>query len=992
MVVGKQNYRQSFPVIEFAMRASWIWLSLCMLLLPGVAGAQLSSDRPLWTSSKIKGTPDPPLPFRTERVYTDLNLQLPTEMIGVPGTDRWIVMQLNGTVYSFEKSGPLKQEVSLQLKDVSKTTFRTLGIAFHPKFPEEPWVYIAYGDVPRSDEGVKLSRFRVTDPKLPVIDPKSETVLLKWCSLDHNGGNLRFGPDGYLYFPIGDGQPPSPPDPKNTGQDISDIQSSVLRIDVDNKTGSLPYGIPKDNPFVKVPEARDEIWAFGVRNPWKMAFHPETGELWTADVGWEMREMIYRIERGANYGWSVMEGSQVVKPNGERHSIPITKPIFEHDHIDSRSITGGFFWQHEKFPELKDAYVYGDWMTGKIWALRHDGEKVQWQKELADTPYQIISFALDDDGEILVVAYDGSLHRLVRNPDANDQAAQRRFPTWLSQTGLFSSLEKLEPSPGVVPYSINGHHFSDGTYSEQWIGLPDDAKLAVYQRSDWQTGQSKGHVKFPHNTVLAKTVLYRTDPDDPDTERRLETQILHRYHDDWNAYNYIWNDEQTDASLQSDSPKERTLEIIDANQPAGIRKQVWLHASRSQCMLCHIWSAGTAHGFKLDQLNRSHADEQENQLAKFERFGMFESSVKRPTPSVSPLDSNASIEARARQYLHLNCAHCHRPGGGGTSAFALNSNIKLEDMKLVDADAVQGDFGIQSAKVIASGDPCQSVLVYRMLKTGRGHMPQFGPTLVDDEGVHLIKQWIDSLGDSSTEENSSSAPIDQLVSAFASGTVQVDSEIDGLLASTPSAIALVLRCVEPDFPTKLRETIADRAAEHPKTEIRDLFERFLPVERRKKRMGSAINAETILATSGDADRGRRLYFETDLVCKQCHQINGQGQMIGPDLSKIGADRKREEILESLIDSSAKIDMKYRGQIVVTADGDVISGLVVSESAEKMVLVDAQGKTHTVLDEDIEESRVMKKSLMPDQLLAELTVQEAADLLEFLAGLTAESTK
>jgi putative heme-binding domain-containing protein len=818
-----------------------------------------------------------------------------------------------------------------------------------------------------------------------VIDPATETVLMKWSSTDHNGGNLRFGTDGYLYFSIGDGQPPSPPDPQGTGQDISDVQASILRIDVNNPSEKLPYGIPPDNPFVKVPNARHEIWAFGVRNPWKMAFHPTTNELWVGDVGWEMREMIYRIDRGANYGWSVMEGSQVVKPLAPRHSIPISKPLFEHDHVDARSITGGFFWQSDKYPELKDAYIYGDWMTGKIWGLKHDGLKVTWHKELADTPYRIISFALDDSGEVFIVAYNGTIHELIPNPDASDRKQSEKFPTRLSQTGLFSSTVDLVPAPGVIPYSINGYHFSDHTFSRQWIGIPGEAKLSVNQMSDWRTGQIAGDLSFPNNTVLAKTVFFRTNPAKANSVRRLETQLLHRHHDDWNAYNYVWNDDQTDATLQPDVATEKVLEIVDENQPDVTRKQIWLHASRGQCMLCHIWSAGTAHGFKLDQLNRRHGSESENQLEKFERYGLFQSPISLPKPAISPSDETASLELRARQYLHLNCAHCHRSGGGGTSAFVLNGKIELEKMELVDAPAVQGDFGIPAAKVIASGKPSHSVLVYRMLKSGRGHMPQFGPTLVDEEGVRLICQWIESLGDSAGSNRETEVAIDQLASAFNDGSPELASNVDVLLDSTPTAISLVLRFAEVEFPDPLKLLIADRVVEHSKMEIRSLFERFLPDDRRKKRMGNVIDAEAILGQNGDAERGRKLFFETDLTCKQCHQINGKGQMIGPDLSKIGSQRKRAEILESIINSSAQIDDKYRGHIVVTSSGDVITGLVVKEDAREMVLRDGQGKSHLILKDEIEESRAMKKSLMPDQLLSEMSMQEAADLLSFLTA-------
>ena len=301
-------------------------------------------DRTLWTTSRIKGTPDPPLPFSTEAVFTNVKLSQPTDLVRVPGTDRWIAVQLNGKVFSFNRSGDPDTRLSIDLKETPAKGWHAYGFVFHPEYPKQPHVYISMADKPKSDIGTMLTRFTVTDPAIPILDPNSEVVLMRWSSFDHMGGSMHFGSDGFLYFSIGAGQRPSPPDPSNTGQDISDLQSSILRIDVNKpsvheKLGELNYSIPSDNPFVDTPNARPEIWAFGVCNPWKMCFRPGTDKLWTGDIGWEMREMVYRIDRGANYGWSVMKGSQSVKPISGASPIPITKPIVEHDHVEARSRT-----------------------------------------------------------------------------------------------------------------------------------------------------------------------------------------------------------------------------------------------------------------------------------------------------------------------------------------------------------------------------------------------------------------------------------------------------------------------------------------------------------------------------------------------------------------------------------------------------------------------------------------------------------------------------
>jgi glucose/arabinose dehydrogenase len=245
----------------------------------------------------------------------------------VPGTDRWIVVEVDGRIVSFSKTGERDVQLALNLREVKPRSGQVYGITFHPKFPQEPWCYIAYTAKPGDKQGTRVSRFQVTDPALPTIDPKSETVLIGWLATGHSGGSLHFGRDGYLYISVGDGQNPNPPDELNTGQDISDLEASVLRIDVNATSDEMPYRIPDDNPFVGQAGVRGEIWAYGFRNPWKMAFDPKTDTLWTGDVGWEMMEMVYRVDRGANYGWSVKEGSQIVKETDLRTiSTPITPP------------------------------------------------------------------------------------------------------------------------------------------------------------------------------------------------------------------------------------------------------------------------------------------------------------------------------------------------------------------------------------------------------------------------------------------------------------------------------------------------------------------------------------------------------------------------------------------------------------------------------------------------------------------------------------------
>ncbi|TWU55629.1 PQQ-dependent sugar dehydrogenase [Rubripirellula reticaptiva] len=957
----------------------WAW-GLAAIAINANAD-RANADEPLrWQSSRIKGTPDPPLPYRLERIFADADLKGPTEMVRLPETNRWVVVQQNGTVVTFDKSDPSNLHTAMEGKTFGKPLSRSYGITFDPDFPRTPECYLAYTSLLKTADGTRVSRFRVTDTNLMTIDPASETVLATWNSEGHSGGSLHFGADGYLYVSVGDGQDPNPPDRLDTGQDLSDFEASILRIDVRGHSPEQPYRIPKDNPFVGVPGVRGEIWAFGLRNPWKMSFNPKDNSLWTGDVGWEMREMVYKIERGANYGWSQTEGSQVVKSDGYRSDIPITPPTVEHDHTEARSITGGYFWQSDRISALKDAYIYGDWMTGKIWALKYADGKVTWQAEIADSTLQIICFASDDDGEILTIGYDGTIHRLIPNLDESAAAA---FPRRLSDTGLFTKTEDQTPAVGVIPYSINAHHWSDHTDSQQWIGIVSNEKISTFDKSDWQTGQVAGFFSFPHNTVLAKTVTYLADTSDPASQRRLETQVLHRNHDDWNAYNYIWNDDQTDAILQDNVAVTRELTIADPSQPSGHRTQTWLHASRDQCSLCHIWSASTVHGFKLDQLNRTYADESENQLDKLKRIGLLDEISADVGVCANPYDHLASIEDRARTYLDLNCAHCHRRGGGGTAPFELVRNVDLDQLNLVNAMPTQGTFNIPDARVVASGDPSRSVLLYRMAKAGRGHMPQFGPTLVDDAGIQIVHDWIASL-----DADVPAQPYDDTISQLIHSPVDDDTtdRINSLLQSVPSALALSVACADRDMPASLREQIAAKASKDTLPEVRDLFERFLPAHLRIVRLGDHVIENELLSIPGDIARGRDLYFnQSGITCKQCHRISDPGPAVGPDLNNIGGTRTPLEVLQSILDPSAKIEEKYRGYIALTTDGQVISGLKQSETKDAVYLIDAQGKSHELLQDEIEDLKPLEKSLMPDRLLADLTAQQAADLLAFLTS-------
>ena len=961
-------------------------------------------NRVPWTSSRIVGSPEPPTAYRSQRVFEQLTLENPVELLAVPGTNRLLALEVKGRILSFVNQPQVAQaDLALDLAQHVQGFYRLYGFAFHPRFEENRYCYVAYVLQPKTAEGSRVSRFRITASDPPTIDPASEEILLTWISGGHNGACLQFGPDGCLYISTGDGGDSFPPDGRNTGQDLSDLLASILRIDVDAAEEGKKYRVPRDNPFVGLAGARPEIWAYGLRNPWKMSFDPQDGSLWVGDVGWELWEMVYRIERGGNYGWSVVEGRQPVHGERKRGPTPILPPTVEHSHTEARSITGGYVYGSSRLPQLKGAYVYGDYVTGKVWGLRHEGPRVTWLEELVDTPLQIVCFGLDHDGEVLLVDYEGAIHRLIENPAAQ---ANHDFPTRLSETGLFASTAEHVPAPGVVPYSIVAEPWSDGAVAERFVALPGESQLGVYEKENVQIGHVKGAWQYPDGAVLAKTLSLPADSQAPGRgPRRIETQILHMDGDTWRGYSYLWNEEQTDAELAPAEGTTLALTVSDTQAAGGSRRQSWTVASRTQCILCHTTRAGSIHGFNATQLNQDHAYNSpsgrrvDNQLRTLEHIGLFK---QPPQPSkqplVDPYDHSASLAERARTYLHVNCAHCHRRGGGGSAFIDLRYELPLEKTNLLGARPIQGTFGIHGAQLMFPGQPSHSVLFYRLAKLGRGRMPFFGSSVVDQQGVKLLRDWIEQVDMPSTAEQPTDAVL-QLqareeallaqLAAQAAGNKSLPAEsLDGLLSSTSGALALV-QAID-GWPVAVRQQVVAKAVAHADPQIRDLFERFVREEQRVQRLGNVIRPEDILALSGDAARGRQLFLSTAGVqCKNCHRAVGTGTEIGPELSAIGKKYNRAQLLETILEPSKAIDPKYVTYLVETSAGKVHSGLLVERTDTQVVLKDAKNEPVRIPAAEVELLAPQATSLMPELLLRDMTAQEVADLLEFLSTLRGE---
>ena len=959
--------------------------------------AVAAAGRHPWTTSKVRGTPDSPPPYRVEPAFPRLRFEKPIALTAAGGLDRVFVVELGGKVYSFPNRPDVQAaDLAIDLHSAIPEVGQVFGIAFHPDFARKRLVYLCYSTHRGGPEGSRVSSFEVEGDNPPRFAPKSEKILITWLAGGHNAGCLAFGPDGHLYIATGDTADPTPPDPLDTGQDIGDLPSSILRIDVDRTEAGRSYRIPPDNPFVGLAGARAEVWAFGFRNPWRFSFDRSNGDLWAGDVGWELWEMIHLVRRGGNYGWSIVEGPQSVRPEGRRGPGPIVPPVAAHPHSEAASITGGHVYRGKTLPGLVGVYVYGDFQSGKIWGLRHDGQKVTWRGELANSPLQLVSFGEDNEGEVYALDFERSkqVYKLVPNREGD---ASKSFPRTLGQTGLFASVKNQAPAPGVVPYSINAELWSDHATAERWLAVPDRGRVVVDESGRW---------KAPEGSVLARTVSLELERGNPKSRRRLETQILHFEEGSWRPYTYAWDEDQADATLADAEGGSRTFRIKDPGAPGGERVQTYRIHGRSECVLCHnpwVELKTTVYGrqsasplaFHTAQLDREVGSEgaSRDQIQAWRGSGLLDapasSSPRRMPRLANPYDRKASPEARARSYLDVNCAHCHQFGAGGSANIVLSATASLDRTKALGARPMQGGFGIDDARIISPGDPEGSVLYYRMAKLGGGRMPRIGSALVDEAGVELIREWIESLPRSPGSGRPAGlagdqAALDRLRDRGRSTPEARAEAIRGLVDSTRGGLGL-MSLVDHGDKTLARE-VWSVVKDSGKAEVKDLFERFVPDSERARRLGDRFEPGVILTLAGDARRGARLFSAATTLCANCHRVGQQGVELGPDLDAIGSKYDRPAMLRQILEPSLVVEPKYVNYTLETKGGVAHSGMLAEKTSREVVLKDAKNQTIKVPTADIESLSAQQKSLMPDALMRDLTAQEAADLLEYLGSL------
>jgi putative heme-binding domain-containing protein len=664
-----------------------------------------------------------------------------------------------------------------------------------------------------------------------------------------------------------------------------------------------------------------------------------------------------------------MEGPQPIKPH-KVGPTPIRPALIELPHTIACSVTGGRVYHGKRFPELRGAYVFGDWETRRLWAARFEGDRTKEMPEITRPSVRIVAFGEDNDGELNFLDYDGgTVHTLARNDDARENSA---FPRRLSETGLFASVKDHTPAAGVIPFTVNGRQWLDGATAEHWAAFPGTSAATLHTEGTPIPGMVYWHsfrMHFPKDAVLLRTLSL--------ADRRIETQLLHYDGVDWRGYTFAWRDDQADADLVAADGDEKEVRDADAK---GTR--LWQFLSRTQCLLCHNNQSEYALAFLPEQLNRAVADGR-NQLVSLTEQGYIRRVGKdgKPLPPFDaasaaqesrvgdPADPAQPLEARARGYLHANCGHCHFEHGGGTTALRLQFSVPNAAMKAIGVRPTRGDFGLPDAYIIKPGEPWASTLYYRMAKFGRDRMPHVGAECPDEAGLQLIEEWITGLGGAPGKVGPALAKLP-----------------DKLLADPRTATRAARQLGRGALKPAEREALLAAAAKLPDGTIRDLFEGYLlPPDPAARKLGSSPRPRTILALKGDASRGEELFWSPALNCGSCHQIGARGTALGPDLSAIGKLRGRADLLESILEPSRRIEPKYAAYVALTADGRSLTGLLVRRDERVVVLRDAQNQEVVLAAKDVETLQPSRLSLMPSGQLAGLTAQQATDLLEYLAS-------
>lgn len=745
--------------------------SLCQLLLAGwfwVLPASAQLVREANTTLRMPLYPAT-VGLTSTNAFGDLRFfGNPVGLATPPGeTNRLFVIEQTGTIHVITNLASPTKSTFLDLTSRVKFSINgeegLLGLTFHPGYATNGWFFVFYttwtNQFDSNTRHDRLSRFSVSAGDPNQADPNSEVIFINQRDRapNHNGGDLAFGPDGYLYLTVGDEGGLA--DAFGNAQRIDGgFFGGVLRLDVDKRPGSVSpnphpaiadhYTVPPDNPFigatsfnglaVNPAEVRTEFWAVGLRNPWQFSIDPQTGWMFASDTGDSTREEVNFITPGANYGWPFREGSGIRPGSGTPPAgfMP-TDPI--HDHAwgtfgtnQGKATVGGLVYRGTQLPEINGSYVFADYITGNFWALDFDGVNASNFRQLfADVG--ATSFELDpSNGDLLFTdIVEDRIKRVVRG--TNVLASE--LPATLSATGAFADLASRAPHPGIVPYDLNVPFWSDNANKRRMFSLPDTNTFITFSETEnWQ---------FPAGSVWIKTFELELTNGVPGSRRKLETRFIVRNPDGVYGVTYRWNDEQTEAFLL---PEEGLEEPFVINDGGIIRTQVWHYPSRNECLQCHTHAGGLALGFHTPQLNRDFqfGGTVTNQIAAFEQAGYFHNNVsnRHLLPALATAtNEGVSLHYRIRSYLAANCSQCHMPGGTAQGAWDARINNPLSAVGIIDGLLSKPSTN-PAARIVAPGSLANSVMYQRIITNGVSRMPPVASLMLDTNSIALVARWI----------------------------------------------------------------------------------------------------------------------------------------------------------------------------------------------------------------------------------------------------------
>ncbi len=677
-----------------------------------------------------------------EAAFPMLGFNRPVFLTAAPDGTNWIyVVEQGGRIYVFPNDDDVESaSVFIDLSSgnqgpVSRASNEEglLGLAFDPDYATNGRFYVHYSAAgPRRSV---IARYTATFPQgqAPTANPNTQSIILQVNQpfSNHNAGMLTFGPDQMLYISMGDGG--SGGDPQQHGQNLSTLLGAMLRIDVRNPPQGQPYGIPPDNPYVNNPNARDEIWAHGLRNPWRFSFDRDNGDLWLGDVGQGAREEINRIRRQGNYGWRTYEGNLAYSNPDNIPPTSFDGPVIDYGRGSGCTVVGGYVYRGQDVPSLRGIYVYADYCTGFIWGLRWNGQQAIGNTQIQNLG-SIVSFGEDDRGELYAVSLNGQIRRF-REPTG---VPPQPFPARLSETGIFTDTASLIGADGFIEYDVNAELYADNAVKRRWIGVPGTAQIGFRSSGPWD---------FPLGTVLVKHFELALDVTTPSVRRRLETRVLIHEQQGWRGYTYRWNQAQTDADLLTGALDE-DFTILDPQADDGLRTQTWTYPSRTDCLQCHTPAAGHVLGVRSGQLNRDFAfpEAVDNQLRTWRHIALFDTEIGDASlhPAWPDPAGTAPVAGRARAYLAANCAQCHLPNGPAPGNLDLRYGVPTGSMGIVNVQPAQGGLGLTNPLIVSPGNKESSLLWERMRRTDNARMPRLGSGVPHDAGIDLVGLWIDA--------------------------------------------------------------------------------------------------------------------------------------------------------------------------------------------------------------------------------------------------------